>query len=73
MTLKEIDELIDRLVRESFDLLPAEQIGMVALEARTLKDLLHDENPIAAGSSGQWTPSRRRPRAPRQSSRSHIS
>jgi hypothetical protein len=44
-TLKEIDELIDRLVRESFDQLPAEQVGVVVLEARTLKDLLHGENP----------------------------
>ena len=43
--LKQVDDLIDKLVREGFDQLPAEQAGVVVQEAKTLKGLAHEEAP----------------------------
>ena len=43
--LKQIDDLIDKLMTASFAKLPVEQVGVVAQEAKTLKNAAHEASP----------------------------
>jgi hypothetical protein len=44
-TLRRVDELIEQIVRQGFSALPADQVGAVAAEAKSLQAEVHATSP----------------------------